>query len=64
MGSEITPGHWWHSGRFWYCGIPASHGRFISGCGVSKADAMRDFYREMRRKGGPKVTPEPQDVSR
>lgn len=47
---KSDPGNWWHSGRYWYCGgVKVGYEHRISGCGVTRAEAIRDFHREMSR---------------
>jgi hypothetical protein len=45
------PFDWWHSGRFWYCSLQTRHFK-VSGCGVSKEEAIRDGLRDLLKLEG------------
>jgi sRNA-binding protein len=44
--TDQQPFDWWFSGRYWYCSLQASPSNKVSGCGVTKQDAIVDAQRE------------------
>lgn len=48
-GIENSPFDWWWSGRYWYCRLRSPSGKYRSGAGLTKPQAVEDARKELRK---------------